>query len=100
LPQIRALAANTSCTSSSQCHTLALGERACGGPEGYLAYSAAAAPVKPLQALAARYAEQRRAENAKSGIMSTCQMLTDPGALCQAGACQLRTAGAAPDVRQ
>jgi hypothetical protein len=94
LPQIRALAVNASCTASSQCHTLALGARACGGPESYLAYSDAATPADPLRALAARYAEQRRAENAKSGIMSTCQMLVDPGAVCQAGSCQLRTAPA------
>lgn len=89
--QMRAQIGAAACTDSSQCKTVPLGARACGGPEGYLAYSTSTTPTAPLLALAERYAQQRRAEQAASGMMSTCQMMVDPGAVCQAGACQLRT---------
>jgi hypothetical protein len=94
LAQMRAMVGTAACTDTAQCKTVAVGARSCGGPEAYLAYSAAATPEEPLRALAARYAEQRRAEHAKSGEMSTCQFVPDPGAVCQAGACLLRTAPA------
>jgi hypothetical protein len=83
---------SAACTESSQCHTLALGARACGGPENYLAWSSAHTEAAPLRALAERYNNERRAEIAKSGEMSTCRFIPDPGAQCRAGACQLRTA--------
>jgi hypothetical protein len=89
--QMRAQIGTAACTDSSQCKTVPLGARACGGPEGYLAYSTAATPAAPLLALAERYAQQRRAEQAASGMMSTCQMAIDPGAACQANVCRLRT---------
>ncbi|MFC0131693.1 hypothetical protein CR105_12670 [Massilia eurypsychrophila] len=89
--QMRAQIGNAACTDSAQCKTVPLGARACGGPEGYLAYSAAKTPAAPLLALAERYAQQRSAEQAAAGMASTCQMAVDPGAVCQAGACQLGT---------
>lgn len=93
--QMHAQIGTAACTDSAQCKTVALGARACGGPEGYLAYSTAVTPTAPLQALAERYAQQRRAEQAASGMMSTCQFMVDPGAQCRAGSCQLRAAGTA-----
>ncbi|MES2757496.1 MAG: hypothetical protein V4693_08995 [Pseudomonadota bacterium] len=85
--QMRALIGSAACTDSSQCKTVPLGARACGGPEGYLAYSATATPSAPLQALAERHAQQQRTAQAKSGMASTCQFIPDPGAQCRAGAC-------------
>lgn len=96
LAEMRALAGAAACTDSVQCRTVPLGARACGGPEGYLAYSSAATAAAPMQALADRYAEQRRAAHASSGMLSTCQFMPDPGAVCRAGACQLRGAGPDP----
>ena len=90
--QMRALVGAAACTDSAQCKTVALGARACGGPEGYLAYSTATTPSAPLHALAQRYAEQSRAGHATSGMMSTCQFISDPGAQCRAGSCQLGAA--------
>lgn len=87
--QMRALVGAAPCTETAQCKTVALGARPCGGPEGYLAYSTAHTDAGRLQALAARFAEQRRAEAAKSGELSTCQFMPDPGAQCRAGACVL-----------
>jgi hypothetical protein len=89
LARIRALAANATCTEDSQCHSLALGTRPCGGPEGYLAWSSAQTRPADIQALGEQYKAERSAANAASGAMSTCQFLPDPGAQCRAGTCRL-----------
>jgi hypothetical protein len=95
LARIRALAGTPSCSDDSQCRTLALGARACGGPESYLAWSSAHTPQAEIQALGERYQEERRAANAASGAMSTCRFMPDPGAVCRAGTCQLGAGTAA-----
>jgi hypothetical protein len=92
LEQIRAMIGGASCTDSSQCRTLAVGARACGGPEAYLPYSTANLSEPALQALAERHKAERQAANEQSGMRSTCQVITDPGAECRAGTCQLRAA--------
>lgn len=89
LARIKTLVGTPSCSSDAQCHTLALGARPCGGPEGYLPWSSAHTSEADLRALGDAYKEQQRAANAKSGMMSTCQFLVDPGATCKAGSCQL-----------
>lgn len=95
LPQIRALAADTSCTSSSQCHSLPLGARACGGPQSYMAWSSAHTDGAALRLLGKRAADQEKARIAAAGELSDCRMMADPGAECRAGTCQLRSAGTA-----
>ncbi|NVD99981.1 hypothetical protein [Massilia sp. BJB1822] len=95
LARIRALAAHNRCSSSSQCHSLALGAKACGGPEAYLPWSSASADGARLHALARRYQAQRVKENA--GLASDCSLVGDPGAVCRAGRCQ---AGGAADAAQ
>lgn len=92
--QMRALVGSAACSDSAQCKTVPLGARACGGPEGYLAYSTVVTQTAPLQALAERLAQQQRAANANSGMASTCQFIADPGAQCRAGACVLNSGGA------
>jgi hypothetical protein len=89
LARIQALVGTPSCASDAQCHTLALGARACGGPASYLPWSSARTPEAELRALGDAYKEEQRKANAASGMMSTCQFLMDPGATCKAGTCQL-----------
>lgn len=91
LAQIRALIGNASCTDGGQCRTLPIGSRACGGPEGYLAYSTSSAPEAELKALAERHKQERADFHAKSGAMSNCRYMPDPGAVCVAGTCRLGT---------
>lgn len=88
LARIRALAGTPGCTSDDQCHSLPLGARPCGGPESYLAWSSVKTPQAEIEALGERYKEERRAANKASGLMSTCQFLMDPGAVCRAGTCK------------
>jgi hypothetical protein len=92
LAKMRAMVGTAACTDASQCKTVAIGARACGGPEAYLAYSTGATDAEALIALALRHTERRRAEVAKSGLLSTCNLISDPGATCRAGTCQLRSA--------
>jgi len=88
---------DAACSDASQCRTLPVGARACGGPEAYLPYSTANLSEPALQALAARYKSEREAQNAASGMMSNCRFIPDPGAVCRAGTCQLGTGE--PQVR-
>jgi hypothetical protein len=91
LDQIRAMIGAAACTDASQCRTLAVGARACGGPEAYLPYSTANLSEPALQALAERYKGERQAQNQASGMASNCRFIPDPGAVCRAGTCQLGT---------
>ena len=91
LVRIRNTIGSASCTASDECKTVGVGARACGGPEGYLAYSTSVTASAPLEALAARHAERRRAEVSASGRASTCNFLPDPGAVCDQGLCHVRS---------
>ena len=94
LARIRSAIGDASCTSDAQCRTLAIGEKACGGPQSWLAWSAASTAAAPLQAWASELAALARHRNQISGRVSNCQYNADPGAVCEAGRCVLR--GSAP----
>lgn len=87
--ELRALIGPASCTSDSQCRTLAVGSKACGGPAGYWAWSTEGTDAKRLAELAARQAEAERRETQAAGMRSDCRVVTDPGAACVAGRCEL-----------
>jgi hypothetical protein len=87
LARIQALIGTPSCTEDSQCRSLPIGQRACGGPERYLAYSTARGSEAELQALGAIYQAERRKANNEAGRVSDCRVVPDPGAVCRAGAC-------------
>jgi hypothetical protein len=80
------------CAADSQCRTLPIGAKACGGPAGYWAWSTLDTNVQAVQDLAARQAKAAREEVAASGMQSNCAIVTDPGARCDAGVCKLEGA--------
>ena len=84
------------CSSHAQCGTIALGAKACGGPQAWLAWSTAVSREGTLNALSAQLALLQKQRQAQSGMVSTCQFIADPGALCQAQRCALRL----PDTMQ
>ncbi|MBA5690423.1 hypothetical protein [Rugamonas apoptosis] len=96
--QIQAELADNGCDSERQCHTIAIGAKACGGPEAYRAWSDRHNDGGRLKQLAAQHAAARRAEDLRDRMMSTCSYVSDPGATCQAGHCVPRplTVGAPP----
>jgi hypothetical protein len=90
--QIQAANADTSCDTSSQCHTIGTGSKACGGPERYLAWSSKHGDGAALKALVEQHSAVRRADDERAQMMSTCSMVSDPGASCRAGRCTLNPA--------
>ena len=89
--RIEAARGAAACDTDAQCHSIGVGNKACGGPESYLAWSSKNDDGARLRALVAEHAAARRAEDTKKGMMSTCSMALDPGATCSAGHCVLRT---------
>ncbi|MBZ2205739.1 hypothetical protein [Massilia soli] len=89
LQKIQEQIGTAECDNASQCKTLPVGHKSCGGPEGYLAYSTKSGNTKQLMALAEQYAAARKAENERSGMLSNCMMEPDPGATCVANRCVL-----------
>lgn len=90
---VQALIGDAACDSDSQCTTIGVGAKACGGPQAYLAWSTLRTDGEALRRQADREAERRRAEGEKRGEMSTCSVVPDPGAYCA------RPAGAATGTR-
>nr|WP_295077113.1 hypothetical protein [uncultured Roseateles sp.] len=94
--QIQAEVGDAACDGPQQCHSIAVGAKACGGPDAYLAWSSKRSNEAKLRALIAAHAQARKDENASSGMVSDCRMISDPGASCQAGRCVLQPLGAVP----
>ncbi|MCV2370553.1 hypothetical protein [Roseateles oligotrophus] len=80
--QIQAEVGDAACDGPQQCHSIAIGAKSCGGPDSYLAWSSKHTDAKKLRSLVERHAEARRAENAASGMVSDCRLVTDPGTRC------------------
>lgn len=99
MERIRGEIGEARCHSDAQCHTLAVGEKACGGPVSYLAWSGTAARGRKLEAWAAELATLQRQRAAASGLMSNCQFQPDPGAACVQQRCVLRSGAAEGAVR-
>ncbi|MFG6414191.1 hypothetical protein ACG02S_09800 [Roseateles sp. DC23W] len=97
--EMQALIGPAACTSDSQCHTVAVGAKACGGPGGYWAWSSVATDEARVRELAQRQSQAEAAEIARSGMMSNCAVVNDPGARCEARRCVLREAAAANAAR-
>jgi hypothetical protein len=96
LARIEAERGDAACDTEAQCHSIAIGSKACGGPERYMAWSSKNNDGTRLRALVAEHAAARKADDAKAGMASTCSFVTDPGATCAAGHCVLRATGAGP----
>lgn len=93
MQQIQSEIGDASCDTAQQCNTVAIGHKACGGPESYLAWSSKRSDAGKIASLAAAYAAERKAQNLKSGMLSTCSLVVDPGATCSAGHCVPGPAG-------
>jgi len=71
------------CDNDLQCFSLAIGWRACGGPEAYLSWSAKETDRSRLAKLAVEHQLARQGEVAASGMASDCRSLPNPGAVCR-----------------
>lgn len=95
LPPIKALIGDAGCDSDAQCHSIGIGAKPCGGPSAYLAWSSRRTDEAELKALTEGHAKAQREEQERSGMLSNCRFLPDPGARCVAAGsqhqCQLNT---------
>ena len=87
LARIQAAVGEAACNSDAQCRTLPIGEKACGGPERWMAWSSTSLQAAQLPGWAAELATLARQRNQRSGMASNCQYLPDPGAVCRAQRC-------------
>lgn len=87
--QIRAEIGNVACSNDAQCRTIGVGYKVCGGPAGYLAWSTQRSNEAKLMALVQREAELERIESERSGRLSDCRFVPDPGAVCRDSRCRL-----------
>jgi hypothetical protein len=83
----------SACTVDTECHSVAVGAKACGGPTGYRAYSSKTVSSASVDALAQQERDLSAQAARASHEVSTCYMLADPGAHCQQNKCATGPAG-------
>lgn len=76
------------CNQSSDCVAVALGERACGGPEKYVVASQLNSDIDLIDELASLLAQKDHEFNAQSGMASICVAEMRPAVSCVARTCQ------------
>ena len=98
LAQIERAIGAARCTADDQCRVAQIGSRGCGGPETHRAWSTLTTSAPALEALLQTHALERQRWRDKVGLLSTCEALPAPGAVCNrqgdgAGRCVLVPAG-------
>jgi hypothetical protein len=83
----------SACTVDTECHSVAIGAKACGGPTGYRAYSSKSVSTASVDALAQHERDLAAQAARESHEVSTCIMLADPGAHCERNKCVTGPAG-------
>lgn len=102
------LIGDAACTHDDQCHTIAVGVQACGGPAAYRAWSSRRTSADALRHAVEDFNRAQAASRRPGAEPSTCRVLDDPGARCEplaaaassaappAGRCRLRPQGQLP----
>ena len=85
--QIQQAASTEGCTSSADCGLLPIGNKPCGGPEAYMAYSKTNSDVAALEEMGKQYEEMRRQYNKDNQMMGTCQVTPKPNVSCIRNQC-------------
>jgi hypothetical protein len=91
--EARALAKTEGCSSVNACRTAPVGWRGCGGPRTYLVYCAASTDSAALFRKLKELEAAERSYNAKSGMMSTCEMRMPPKVTLDGRTCKEVAAG-------
>ncbi|NVJ67107.1 MAG: hypothetical protein HWE16_11525 [Gammaproteobacteria bacterium] len=86
--EILMLIEDKSCNVDSDCAAIALGARACGGPESYAVYAPNNTDVSKLQSLAAQLESLNKIYNQNNQVMSICKMELEPSVQCVQNQCQ------------
>jgi len=86
--QIRTMVGIARADSFDQCRLTAVGKRACGGPEYYIAYSTKVTDEKALQKLVNEYTQLRIEHINATQEMSTCEVIPEPQLSLENGVCR------------
>ena len=89
LPVIEPMSGDADCDTASQCVTLPIGQKACGGPQRWLAWSSKRLSETELRRLQAGQIGSAVRAPRRPGERSDCVIVADPGAQCLAGRCVL-----------
>lgn len=104
LAPVTTLIGDAACDNQSQCHVVGIGAKACGGPNGYLAWSDRKTDPNALRTAVEAQAQAQRDENKTNGLISDCRVVPMPPAVCRPRAsdgkkiCQLGQGGASSAV--
>jgi hypothetical protein len=83
--KIKALAATSKCGDNIEMLSIAVGEKACGGPKIYVPYTNSI-DVNELTSLAAKYTSLEKTFNKKWNVVSDCALAMPPKSVtCQNG---------------
>ena len=85
--EIVELAGDGSCDELSECATLPVGSKACGGPQSYLVYCASAVDETSLIEKVDEYTALEHEYNLANDIASTCDEELEPGVDLVDGVC-------------
>jgi hypothetical protein len=93
--QLESTLANAStCSVDTDCHTVAVGAKACGGPTAFRAFSGKDTDTARVALLAQHERDLAAAAARASHEVSPCFMLADPGARCETHKCVTGRPGA------
>jgi len=97
--RIESLIGDAACDTQSQCRTVGIGARPCGGPESWLAWSTKTTDARALQEAVQVQAQAAKDANQRSGLASDCRVRPEPTVVCRPRAgdgkktCQLGQGG-------
>jgi hypothetical protein len=86
--EARALVKTDGCSNADACRTAPVGWRGCGGPRTYVVYCAATTDTIALFRKLKELETAEKVYNAKSGIVSTCELRMPPGTKLEGRSCR------------
>lgn len=86
--QVNAMVSDKSCSETTECRAVELGEKPCGGPVEYVIYSVTSVDEAQLLKKVREYNELSRKQNSLTGAVSTCMLRLPPEVECYAGSCR------------
>ena len=78
-----------SCGQATNCNYIAVGSKACGGPQIYLAFPSTV-NLDTLQAMVTEYNNLEKEYNTRNGVVSDCMIVAPPNTLdCVNNVCKI-----------
>lgn len=88
--EINTITADLKCTKDSDCQSVGLGARACGGPSSYKIYSTVATNKEKIEALGSRHRELSKTKlSDQESSISICSILEAPVVSCKKELCSI-----------